>query len=241
MREWQYKPSALVNKSIAEGLTVFPRERDMTHSFFRIFWNMFWRGILKIYFRLSIQGKENLPQGQSFILIANHSSHLDAVVLTSLLPIKSIDHAFSVAAKDYFFTSFWNSWFSAVLINALPFDRQKNKKESLELCGDVLNVSENVLIMFPEGTRSLTGEIQTFKQGIGILATGADYSVVPAYIHGAYEAFPKGRKFPKPNKVRVIIGKPLSFKDFERNQQEYEKVAHICEAEVRSLKESLNG
>lgn len=235
MKEWQYNPSPSVNKSIAESLTVFPRERDMTCTILRVFWNCCLRVFLKIYFRLSIKGRENLPSNKSFVLIANHSSHLDAVCLSAALPVKSINRTFSVAAKDCFFSSFYRSVFAAVFVNALPFDRQHKHKESLELCADVLNVSDQVLIMFPEGTRSLTGKIQTFKYGIGLLVAGTDRLVVPTYIDGAYQAWPKGSKVPKPKRVRVFIGEPMDFMKIERNKEGYEKVAQLCESAIRNL------
>lgn len=238
MKEWQYHPSSLVNKSIAESLTVFPRERDMTCVILRVFWNLCLRVFLNIYFRLSITGKENLPSDKSFVFIANHSSHLDAVCLSAALPIKSINRTFSVAAKDYFFSSFCKSIFSSIFVNALPFDRQHKHKESLELCADVLNVSDQVLIMFPEGTRSLTGEIHPFRPGIGFLVAGTDRLVVPAYIDGAYQSWPKGSKVPKPGHVRVCLGKPLDFKGIERGKEGYETVAQLCESAVRNLNRS---
>lgn len=235
MKEWQYNPSSSVNQSVAESLTVFPRERDMSHTLLRVLWNIFLRLFLKVYFRLKIEGKENLPKDRSFVLIANHSSHLDALCLSMALPVKSIDRTFSVAAKDFFFSSFGRSLFSTIFVNALPFDRQHKCKESLELCADVLNVSDQVLIMFPEGTRSLTGEIQTFKAGIGILVAGTNRLVVPAYIEGAFQAWPKGSNVPKPKRVLVFIGTPMSFTEIERNKDGYEKVARLCELAIRDL------
>ena len=236
MKEWTYHPSPSINKSVTENLTVFPRERDMTHTLLRVFWNMCLRLFLKIYFRLNIKDREKLPHDKSFVFVANHSSHLDAVCLSAALPVKSIDRTFSVAAKDFFFSSFRRSLFSAIFVNALPFDRQHKHKESLELCADVLNVSDQVLIMFPEGTRSLTGEIQVFKSGIGILVAGTDRLVVPAYIDGAYQAWPKGANIPRPKRVRVFIGEPINFMGIERNKKGYEKVAQLCALAVRNLK-----
>ena len=235
MKEWSYHSSPSMDKSIAESLTVFPRERDMTHSFLRVFWNLSLRLFLKVYFRLNIKGQENLPQDKGFVLVANHSSHLDAVCLSAALPVKSINRVFSVAAKDYFFSSFWRSLFSVIFINALPFDRHDKKRESLELCANFLNVSDQVLLMFPEGTRSLNGAIQMFKKGIGILVAGTDRLVVPAYIDGAFEAWPKGNKVPKPKRVLVRIGQPMSFVEIQRNEEGYQKVAQLCELAVKNL------
>jgi len=241
MRSWEYHPSKSINKSISEKLSVFPRERDMTHSILRCIYGTLLRGFLRTYFRLSIIGKENLPKGQSYVLIANHSSHLDAICLSATVPIKQINRTFSVAAKDYFFSSFWRSFFSAILVNALPFDRKDNKRKSLELCADVLQLSEQVLIMFPEGTRSNTGDIQAFKKGIGILVAGTDRLVIPSYIDGAHQAWPKGNRIPRPKKVIVRLGKPMNFNYLSRTDENYENIAKSTEEAVRMLAENKEG
>src|SRR5207244_5056560 len=64
----------------------------------------------------------------------------------------------------------------------------------------------NILIIFPEGTRSTTGETQDFKSGIGALVAGRDVSVFPCYLDGAFDAWPKGSRFPRPRTVRLIVG-----------------------------------
>ena len=235
MKEWSYDPSPSISQSIGEQLTVFPRERDITFSLLRRVGTVFLRIFLKIYFRLEISGREHIPQNRSFVLVGNHASHLDAVALACALPISSVDHTFAVAAKDYFFTSFARSFFAAVFVNALPFDRHKKIRESLELCADALNASEQALLMFPEGTRSLDGKIQPFKRGIGILTAGTGRLVVPAFIAGAFEAWPKGLSFPKPKKVRVRIGPPLNFLNVERNAEGFQRVAQKVEDAVRAL------
>src|ERR1044071_4830866 len=69
----------------------------------------------------------------------------------------------------------------------------------------------NALIIFPEGTRSTTGELQEFKGGIGALVAGRDVPVLPCYLDGAFRAWPKGKKIPRPRKVRLIIGAPRNY------------------------------
>lgn len=235
MRPWSYDPSPTISQTLAEQLTVFPRERDLTHTVLRTVWTICLRGFLRVYFRLTIEGRERLPRTGRYVLAANHASHLDALSLSAALPMRSIHRAFAVAAKDYFFSSFWRSLISAIFFNALPFDRKVQKRESLELCADALDASENVLIMFPEGTRSPTGEIQPFKRGIGILTAGTDRLVVPAYLDGAYAAWPRQTAFPRPRRVRLVIGQPLRFSDVPRTDEGFVRVASDVEAAVRQL------
>lgn len=239
MKPWTYDPSPAIHQGIAEQLTVFPRERDMTHAALRTLWSLWLRAFLKLCFRLTVTGRERLPQRGAFVLVANHASHLDALSLSCALPIRTINRTFAVAAKDYFFASLLRSWASAVLINALPFDRREEKRKSLELCADVLDAADQALIMFPEGTRSVDGRLQPFKKGIGILVAGTQRAVVPAYIDGAYDAWPKGSRIPKPRRVRVVIGRPLAFPHVARTEEGFLQVAREVEAAVRALGVSL--
>src|SRR5207244_11635318 len=101
--------------------------------------------------------------------------------------------ALLVAASDYFFQSVPPLWIAAVIMNALPFARQIRARKSLSLCQELLANPGTILIIFPEGTRSITGEIREFKSGIGALVAGRDVAVVPCFIDGSFRAWPKGR------------------------------------------------
>jgi 1-acyl-sn-glycerol-3-phosphate acyltransferase len=83
----------------------------------------------------------------------------------------------------------------------------------LSLCRELLAHPENTLIIFPEGTRSTTGEVGEFKSGIGALVAGRDVAVVPCFIGGSFQAWPKGKRFPRPRKVRLVVGTPRNYRD----------------------------
>jgi 1-acyl-sn-glycerol-3-phosphate acyltransferase len=97
------------------------------------------------------------------------------------------------------------------VVNALPFARQMRVRESLSLCSQILENPENILIIFPEGTRSSNGETQEFKPGVAALLAGRNVSVLPCYVEGAFRAWPKGRRLPRPRKVRLIVGSPRDY------------------------------
>ena len=197
---------AFEQKAVAR-LRRFPREPDRLVDGVRALVAVLIRALLRLYHRFEIIGAENLPNdGESFVLVANHSSHLDSVCLLAALPLRRLPRAFPVAAEDYFFRSLPRTWFAAVLMNALPFGRQMRVRESLALCRRLLAQTGSVLIIFPEGTRSKTGATQPFKPGIGALLAGSKTSVLPCYLEGAFRAWPKGRRLPRPGKVRLIIG-----------------------------------
>src|SRR5215467_9693893 len=115
------------------------------------------RAWLRTYHRLEIHGQDHLPKDKSFVLVANHTSHLDTLCLLAALPLRKLHRAFPAAAADYFFQSVPRLWAAAILVNALPFARQASVRGSLLLCRELLANPGTILIIFPEGTRSTTG------------------------------------------------------------------------------------
>src|SRR5207245_9631062 len=95
-----------------------------------------------------------------------------------------------------------------VVVNAVPFDRYVAPGPSLSVCARVLEEPGNILIFFPEGTRSGNPEPGEFKPGVALLAAGRDIPVVPCHLAGTHAALPKGAWFPRPKAVRLTIGRP---------------------------------
>ena len=211
MKRWVYTPSPLLDKTLAERLSTFPREPSLTVYGLRLAGTIFLRAWLAIYFRLQVRGREKIPKAGPFVLVGNHSSHLDAIALSCALPLGQWSHAYAAAAQDYFFRDFFRSLVAVVSTNAMPFDRRDDPARSLELCADLLSVSGEALIMFPEGTRSPDGTVQMFRPGIGRLVAGTEIPVVPAYIDGAYRAWSRGSALPKPSRVKVTLGEPRRY------------------------------
>lgn len=211
MDAWRYEPTPDFDKAPIERLKNFPRHPDLLVYAGRAAVNLLIRGLLRVWHRFQISGRENLPPDGSFVMVANHSSHLDAAALLAALPLGKIHRAFPAAARDYFFTNVPKLVFSAVVVNAMPFDRTDNPQQSLALCRQLLDAPGHILILFPEGTRSVDGSIGRFKPGIGFLIAGTSIPIVPCYLGGAYEAWPKGTWLPRPRKLRLTIGTPLTF------------------------------
>ena len=231
MNEWDYRPTADFDQTPIERLRVFPRQPDMLWYGIRLAVHAVLRAWLKVWHRYRVLGRQHLPQDQ-FVMVANHASHLDALCLLSALPLKAIQKTYPAAAKDYFFTTMPKVAFSAIVVNAMPFDRKENPRAGLELCRELLATPGHALILFPEGTRSTTGEIAPFKPGIGYLTAGTKVPVVPCYLDGAFRAWPKGAWFPRPYRLTLRIGEPVTFAD-ESNPK---AVAATLEETVRSLK-----
>ncbi|HEY2143412.1 MAG TPA: lysophospholipid acyltransferase family protein, partial [Candidatus Udaeobacter sp.] len=99
---------------------------------------------------------------------------------------------------------------------------------------------ENILIIFPEGTRSKTGETLKFKSGIGALVAGRDVTVLPCYLQGTFRAWPKGRRLPRPTKIRLIVGEPRNYSSRTANKIDICTIAAELHRRVKELGE-ING
>jgi 1-acyl-sn-glycerol-3-phosphate acyltransferase len=241
MKRWQYEPAADLDQSLTERLRNFPRQPDMLVYGLRSLVALIIRGLLRTYCRFEIVGEEHLRNNRSFVLVANHSSHLDAVCLLAGLPLRRLHRAFPAAAADYFFKSVPRTWIATIIVNALPFARQTQIRHSLAICRELLANAGNVLIIFPEGTRSKTGEIQDFKPGIGALVAGRDVPVLPCYLDGAFRAWPKGKRIPRPCKVRLIIGAPRNYAAMPSDKTGGVAVASELRAAVQQLAQEHAG
>ena len=235
MTEWEYHPSPDIETSMSEALRSFPREPHMGAYAVRSLAAFLLRGWMKLYHRLLIEGRENLPETGSFVIVCNHTSHLDTLCLLCAVPVRKIHRTFPAAAADYFFSSLPRSAISAVLINALPFDRKVKGAESLTVCSELLQNDGNILIIFPEGTRTTTGEMNRFRSGIGRIVVGTNLPVVPCHLSGGLEAWPKGKLFPRPRKLVIRIGKPHNFAELDANSDSVKAICQALEDDVATL------
>ena len=117
-------------------------------------------------------------------------------------------------AADYFFTGRFTSTLSALFIGAIPVDRTKVSRKTLEDCHRLLTDGWS-LMLYPEGGRSTDGEIAEFKAGAAWIARRAKVPVLPMHIAGARDVLPKGRRWPRRHPVTVSIGTPISVADGE--------------------------
>ena len=165
------------------------------------------------YFSLECQGLEHIPQGKPYIIMPNHASHLDTLTVITALRKKAY-RLWTLAARDYWFATRFQGWFARTCLNALPIEREGNFTEFLQdlRAANEVMVQNNGLLIFPEGTRSLDGDLQPFQPGVlSLLIYGPSVPVIPAYIEGTYRALPKGQNLPKKHPVRIAFGEPLTF------------------------------
>lgn len=170
-------------------------------------------GIYKHYFSLECHGLEHIPQGKPYIITPNHTSHLDTLTVITALGSRAYQ-LWVLAARDYWFATRLQGWFARNCLNALPIEREGNFIEFLQdlrVANEVME-QNNGLLVFPEGTRSLDGNLQPFQPGVlSLLIYGPNVPIIPAYIEGTYHALPKGQNLPKKHPVRIVFGEPLTF------------------------------
>lgn len=168
--------------------------------FYRISWLII-MPIAKLFFGFSVKGVENFPKSGAVVVASNHASYLDPVIVGLALPRQ----IFYLARKSLF----KNPWFAALIkyYGAYPLSRSDAKGMLTAL--RLLKESKPLLV-FPEGTRTLDGKLQPVKTGAAWLAFHGKCPIVPVWIEGSFESYPKGRKFPKTAKITVAIGKPIN-------------------------------
>ncbi len=163
--------------------------------------------VLKVFFRLRVEGLQNLPEQRPYIITPNHASYLDAFCIGGALPARCFANLYSIGMQKYF-TGFLGRSF-ARLAHVIPIDTDMYLNKALQLASYVLRQGKSLLI-FPEGGRSFDGELMEFKKGVGILSRELGIPVLPAYIEGAFEVLPRGSAWPKVRTITVRFGEPLS-------------------------------
>jgi 1-acyl-sn-glycerol-3-phosphate acyltransferase len=175
-----------------------------------LFFLLLVRPFLMLFVGLRVHGREHLPRTDPFILVANHSSHLDAVSLLSLFPLRRLRRIRPVAAADYFERNRVIAAFSRTCFNILPIARHgitaDNDPRPRML--EALRRGDS-LVLFPEGTRGSGQSLAHFKSGVAWLAQHApEAPIVPALLVNLGRCLPKGELIPVPLFAEVRIGPP---------------------------------
>ncbi len=179
-------------------------QRFVYQTFRILLWLLF-----KIIYRYEIYGRKNFPESGAGLVCANHQSHLDPMLVGTTCT-KRMNF---VAKKDLFRVPFLGGLIH--FLDAIPIDREgisslSGIKETLTR----LRRGELVL-MFPEGTRTPDGTLQPVLPGFTALARRSRAPIVPVGVSGAFRAWPKSRKFPVPGpKIRIVIGRAIPFEEF---------------------------
>ena len=188
---------------------------------------------------------EHLPRDGGYIIAANHASHLDgpAAIAAQQIHLKRVH---SLAAQDYFFDHPVKAWFCQYGLNMIPFRRRGSFHDCLPICQQLL-AKQDILLVFPEGTRSPSGSLQPFKLGLGMLAIQLNARIVPAYIQGTYQALPKGTRIPHRYPIQVRFGPPIVPSTYEHQKSQldarqlYREIVADVSSAIAALRDRSEG
>src|SRR5439155_15450655 len=170
------------------------------------------RVLTTLLFDLKVYGRRNVPDAGGVLIVSNHQSYLDPVLLAVRL-----DRPLNYIAKSELFENRIGGWFLRSVLNSFPV-RQGH--------GDVGAVKEtirrlqegHVLNIYPEGGRSEDGEIARLERGVALIIRRAGVPIVPAIIVGSFEAWPITRKTWQASPIRIRYGPPMNLAGLERDQ-----------------------
>jgi 1-acyl-sn-glycerol-3-phosphate acyltransferase len=236
MEDWQYKPAGDHGLKPKESLRSLKRETGLVGTLTQGAWRLAVRTYLRGYHRLRVEGIHHLPAKAPFVMVANHTSHLDAITLAAALPWNLRQSAFPIAAGDVFFETPAVALFSAMMLNALPMWRKSCGPHAMKQLRERLIGDPAIYILFPEGTRSRDGNMGRFKPGLGMLVAASEIPVVPCYLHGAFAACPPDRKLPIPLPLHLRIGPALRFSDLGNDRPGWQEIASRLETAVGALR-----
>ena len=194
-------------------------------------WFLYWLSkttcllLFKLFWRLEITGAENVPFKGGCLLASNHISLADPPLVAA-----SLERHIHFFAKEELFKVPFLGWYIAQL-NAFPVKRFEHDVGAFKRAQLLLKNGEAVLL-FPEGSRSKTGELGAVKPGVGMLAYKAGVPVVPIYIHNSNQL----KKF---KKLKLFIGTPISPPDLENEKKGYQPFSDTVIAAVADLKSKM--
>lgn len=160
--------------------------------------------IFRVFFLMRVEGIENIKKGP-YLICPNHASFLDGPIIASALPFKALLNTFFLG-DSRFFDRFPLRYFSKWM-RLIPIEFTYNMINALRCCSYVLRNSKTVCI-FPQGERSIDGDIGIIRRGVGILIKEANVEVIPVIIDGSFKAWPRTKRFPRLSRVTVKFGKP---------------------------------
>jgi long-chain acyl-CoA synthetase len=188
-------------------------------------------------FDLKVSGIEKLPKSGPYLLCSNHQSYLDPVILGSVLPAELFQRLFAVGTSEIFGEGFMRRL--ARSLNVVVVDPDANLVSAMRAGAFGLR-NGKVLILYPEGERSIDGTPRIFKKGAAILSTHLQVPIVPIAIEGFYDAWPRNQPFQGFKPLKMVFGDPIMpLPENEASEEIYEKLTAELKSRVVTMWEGL--
>ncbi len=195
----------------------FPKIRFLTTWFVHLYW------------RAKVYGAENIPSTGPFIVVANHASILDPYLIDWASKEREL---YFLAKKELFQNPFIG--FFMRNCNAVPVKRGVIDETAIKTFHEILD-SGRPMGLFPEGTRTLNGEIQPGKKGAGMLVYNARVPVLAAHIAGTFKCFPRGKIWPRPGRTSITFGPAIPMEDLYRKKADKNTYREITDRLMESI------
>jgi long-chain acyl-CoA synthetase len=210
------------------------------HLFTELFFFMLGRLIYLVAldrFHFKMRGLENLPQEGPYLLCSNHQSYIDPLVMAAVLPWRLFRKTFALGTSDIFGQGFMRRL--ARWVRVMVLDPDANLVPAMRAGAYGLS-QRRILVLYPEGERSDTGNPTVFRKGAAILSIHAQAPIVPIAIEGFYEAWPRHKRFPKFSDLRLVFGKPIPPPPVSAaSEAEYEQLTAKLKSTVVEMWEEL--
>ncbi len=189
-------------------------------------------------FHLKLTGVEKLPPKGPFILCANHQSYLDGPMLTAVLPLSVFRDIFFVGTSEVFGSGLARA--AARFMRIVPVDPDANLVPAMRAGAYGLRQGR-VLMLYPEGERSIDGTPKSFKKGAAILARHLNVPLVPVALEGFFDVWPRGHGWRKIAPLSIRIGDPIYPDPNEPPEKAYERLTAELRERVVAMWEELRG
>lgn len=199
------------------------------------FFHVIVRPLFKALFKFQVFGSENVPSIGGVLLMSNHASYLDPIFLGA-----AVQRNLHYMARSTLFKPGIINWF-LLNMNAFPVHLGSPDRKAIRQALQTLNDGK-VLIIFPEGTRSIDGSLGKAQDGIGFIVYRANATVVPVFLDGTQKVLPRGAKMIKLAKISISFGEPLNMKIYrsqEASRETYSKIGEDIMSAIAKLKEQL--
>ncbi|MFQ5960131.1 MAG: AMP-binding protein [Candidatus Methylomirabilales bacterium] len=194
--------------------------------------------------RLRVHGLDHLPDRGPYLITPNHASYVDGFAIGAAVSFQLLRHIHFLGFQQFFQNPVTARF--GIAYRVIQVDADTYLFQALRAAAHVLRQGE-ILCVFPEGARSIDGEIKPFKKGVAILAKELNIPLLPVRIGGSFEVWPRGRSYPRPHPLTIIFGPPVTVHELLGQEpvpseaDEYDVIAARLQERVGALSMQVGG